>query len=66
MQNESKNSLDLFDQLVGMGFSVDSIQRGFLELGNQIRPELLVAWLLEHPNVEVSYFVFTCSNICYF
>nr|XP_047123873.1 E3 ubiquitin-protein ligase HERC2 isoform X1 [Hydra vulgaris]XP_047123877.1 E3 ubiquitin-protein ligase HERC2 isoform X2 [Hydra vulgaris] len=49
---ENKNSHDLFNQLVGMGFSMDSIQKGFLELGNEIRPELLVAWLLEHPYVE--------------
>ena len=55
---KKKKSLDedskqLVQLLTAMGFPENYIEYALTELGGQTRPEQLVAWLLENPDVKV-------------
>ena len=42
-------------QLMEMGFSRRVIEKALNQLGDEtIRPEMVVQWLLDHPDIEVS------------
>ena len=45
-----------------MGFTRHVVEKALKEIGDDtIRPEIIVTWLLDHPEIAVS---FSCSNPC--
>lgn len=50
-EGQSKHLLQL---LCTMGFPLDYVKCAIRELGNTARPEQVVSWLLEHPDVTVT------------
>ena len=48
-----EDSKQLVQLLTAMGFPENYIEYALTELGGQTRPEQLVAWLLENPDVKV-------------
>lgn len=54
--SEMINSNPMLKLLVEMGFPVTYIEHAMKELGEGARPEQLVSWLLQHPDLKVSAF----------
>ena len=52
-KNIDEDSKQLVQLLTAMGFPENYIEYALTELGGQTRPEQLVAWLLENPDVKV-------------
>ena len=51
------SSQQLLQLLVAMGFPANYIECALQELGGHTRPEQLVSWLLEHPDIKVCFAV---------
>ena len=46
-------------QIVEMGFSRYAVEKALKEMGDEsIRPEMIVTWLFDHPEVTVSHVLF--------
>jgi len=63
LTSEIISSMPSLSQVLEMGFSVESVEHALGELGEDTRPERLVSWLLQHPELhKVSYLYFRLMN----